>query len=55
MTLKEKIELFKEFFLFLREKKNWILIPLLIMILILIIISIFIETPALLPFFYAIF
>jgi len=55
MNLRNKIEFFQEIFLFVKEKKQWVLIPVLLMIIIMIILLLFIQAPALLPFFYAIF
>jgi hypothetical protein len=45
----------EEFFLFVKRKKNWIIFPALAVMVLMLIIMIFIETPALLPFFYAVF
>lgn len=55
MNLRDKLEFFREIFLFVKEKKQWVLIPVLVMIIIMIILLLFIEVPALQPFFYAIF
>ena len=55
LKLQDKAEFIKEFFRFLKEKKAWILVPVLIMIFLIITITVFIEVPVLLPFFYAVF
>lgn len=55
MKFKEKLEFIKECALLLKEKRNWILLPILIIIIATIFITTFIQTPALLPFFYAVF
>ena len=55
MKLQDKVEFIKDFFRFLKEKKVWILVPILVMISLIIISTVFIDVPVLLPFFYAVF
>ncbi|HOW27012.1 MAG TPA: DUF5989 family protein [Elusimicrobiota bacterium] len=55
MNLREKWDVVKELSAFVIEKKFWILVPVILVVLLLILIAVFIETPVLLPFFYAIF
>lgn len=55
LKLQDKVEFIKDFFRFLKEKKVWILVPILVMISLIIISTVFIDVPVLLPFFYAVF
>ena len=50
-----KISILREFWLFLRERKKWVLAPIIFILLLLAILIVFTEGTALAPFIYAIF
>lgn len=52
---KDKIEIFKEFYLFFKQNKKWWLLPLVIALVLLGFILVFAQTSALAPFIYTIF
>ena len=50
-----KLSLFKEFFLFLKEEKEWWLLPIVLMLLVLGLLVVFAESSVLAPFLYPLF